>query len=99
MAALVSAAMETDLCRFYPFTSHNLLRFSPSRDLHIHRARLAPVFIAVTAGPDRYVVCAGSANAGPWDIRLETSSAAEAAVAGARLVAGWSADASLAEWP
>src|SRR5690606_13223857 len=59
LAPLVTAAMGSGLRRLFPFTSHNLLRFSRTADLGLsNSADTAPVFVAVVPDPDRYIVYA-----------------------------------------
>jgi hypothetical protein len=71
----------------FPFTSHNLLRFSASNDLGNPGTDVAHAFIEVAAHPDRYVVRVGSIAASR--VELETANADQAAEVAERLLAGW----------
>ena len=74
LAPLVATAMNSSLRRLFPFTSHNLLRFSRSPDVAMpNSADIAPAFVAVVPDPDRYVVLAGAFDAQRWHSVFETT--------------------------
>lgn len=82
--------MNSGLRRLYPFTSHNLLRFSRSPAVDVrHRDGIAPAFVAVVSDPDRYVVFSGAIGADPLSAVLETSDAAAAVEEVERLLSDW----------
>jgi hypothetical protein len=56
MVALVDAASQTRLARFYPYTSHAVLRFAEVADHWRYRRPEPPVSIGVWAAPDEYAV-------------------------------------------
>jgi hypothetical protein len=80
MTPLVVAARRTSLSRFYPFTSHQVLRFA-TRDQwwRYGESVVGPVGIGLTSDPDQYVVWRGEFFADqPPTIQLLTADPVEA---------------------
>jgi hypothetical protein len=89
MTALVMAAAATGLRRFYPFTSHQLLRFATSPEWYLGEGAVAPGCIDLAADPDRYIVWSGQLFHEPLRNILETVDAVAAVRELDRLLAGW----------
>lgn len=89
MATLVEAASRTDLVRFFPFHSHNVLRFATSPNWYLSEGDVAPAFVVLGRNPDRYLVFSGELR-GITTIELETDSPTAAADRAADLLLSWS---------
>jgi hypothetical protein len=90
MEPLVRAAQSTGLRRLYPFTSHNQLRFGTAPPaIGGDNGSIAPIFIAVSTDPDRYVVYLDRGDLGQHQAVLETTSPGAAATEAERRLASW----------
>jgi len=86
--ALVTAARASTLQRFYPFTSHGVLRFRTNEQMPGDMADIAPGSIAL--GPDGvYQVQSGRTWAASATIALTTTDPAKAVAELERLLATW----------
>ncbi|WP_030274516.1 DUF6193 family natural product biosynthesis protein [Streptomyces sp. NRRL B-24484] len=83
LAALVDRARRSSLNRFFPFTSHAVLRFSTAPNHWLGAGAVLPVTVAL-APEGLYIVRAGADGT-----VLETADADEAVTAAERLVGEW----------
>jgi hypothetical protein len=87
MEDLVEAARRSALARFYPFTSHAVLRFSTAP---LPGGELPPVAIGLAGQPDEYVVWWGDVSTmRDAHVQLLTTDAEEAVTLAALLLSGW----------
>lgn len=87
MEDLVEAARRSALARFYPFSSHAVLRFSTAP---LPDGELPPVAIGLASQPDEYVVWWGEGSTvTDTHVQLLTTDVEEAVALAASLVSGW----------
>jgi hypothetical protein len=89
MTALAMAAANTHLRRFWPFLSHNVLRFSTSPAWYLGDGAVAPACIGTAHSPDRYIVWSGQLLRETVQNALETPDPVDAVTEAERLLAGW----------
>jgi hypothetical protein len=89
MTALVTAAAASGLRRFFPFTSHQLLRFATSPEFYLGTGAVAPACIDLVADPDGYIVWWGQLFHDSLRKVLETADPAAAVTELDQLLIGW----------